>query len=138
MARGIAFVALITFFAVSVADAEITAPIRYTWIVESCETWNCAVAALVMADGEPNVIVLPTGHDNRPWLILRRVEEGSLYIPETEPFGCEVFENIAGASSRFSALDGCHAPMILNVPDGRAVVVSMHKCDSAAKRRAVR
>jgi len=110
-------------------------PIRWTWIVTSCETWNCAAAALVLADGDKHTIVLPTGNDRRPWLVLKRVENGSVYIPEDEPYGCEVFTNVAEAGARFTAMNECHGPLILNVPDGNAVVISLHDCDGDSKKR---
>ena len=113
-------------------------PIRWTWIVTSCGTWNCAAAALVLADGDKHTIILPTGNEERPWLILRRVEDGSVYIPEDEPYGCELYTNVAEAGARFTAMKECHGPLILNVPDGRAVVISLHDCpDQSKKRRAV-
>ena len=88
MKRSMLVVALVTFFLNNFASAQqITNPIHYTWIVSSCENWNCAASALIMANGEPNVIVLPTNVEEAPWLVLRRVEEGSLFIPETESFG---------------------------------------------------
>lgn len=117
-------------------DTPTTKPIRYTWIATSCTTWNCAAAALVLANGDKHVIVLPTGREEQPWLILKRVEEGAVYIPDDEPYGCEVFDTVTDATSRFNAITACHGPMILNVPDGRAVVMSLNEC--AAKRRAVR
>jgi hypothetical protein len=117
------------------AAQETTNPIRYTWIVSSCEKWNCAAAALVMADGEPGVIVMPTGQEARPWLILRRVEEGSVFIPEDEPYSCEVFDSVTTAGTAYTAMDGCHSPLMLSVPDGRAVVASLAKCDGGARRR---
>ena len=125
-------------FATAAAHAQITRPIRYTWIATSCTTWNCAAAALVMANGDKHVIVLPTGNETHPWLVLKRVEEGSIFIPEDEPYGCEIFASVAEAGARFTAMDGCHGPMILNVPDGKAVVLSLNKCDDAKKRRAAR
>jgi len=117
-------------------SAETTKPIRYTWIANSCETWNCAAAAMVMADGDRHVIVLPTNDEDRPWVILRRVEEGAIVLPEDEPFVCEVFDTVMDASTRHLAMDRCRAPIVLNVPDGRAVVTSLAKCGS--KQRAIR
>lgn len=88
------------FLALSVATSvhgqSGTKPIRYTWIATSCTTWNCAAAALVIADGEPNVLVLPTSITDHPWIILRRVEEGSVYVPEDEPFGCGIRKRDGG------------------------------------------
>jgi hypothetical protein len=118
------------------AFAQTTNPIRYTWIAQSCQTWNCAAAALVLAAGDNGVIVLPTGRESEPWIILKRVEAGSVYIPDDEPYRCETFETVDSAATAFGAMDTCHAPMILNVPDGRAVVTSLQNCDgSGAKKR---
>lgn len=122
--------------ATTAAAQQATNPIRYTWIVSSCEQWNCAAAALVMANGEPNVITLPTGRQDRPWLILRRVEEGSVFVPEDEPFVCDVFDSVTDAMTRFSTMDSCHGPIILNVPDGRAVIASLSQCGASPRRRA--
>lgn len=138
MTRAVFVLAFLVVSSTDAASAQITKPIQYTWIASSCETWNCAVAALVIANGEPNVIVLPTGQRARPWLILRRVEEGSVFIPEDEPFVCRVFTNVSEASAAFVAMDTCHRPLILNVPDGRAVIASLTKCDGSEKRRSVR
>lgn len=132
-----AFVAIALSVPLS-AQTPIEKPIRYTWIVTSCTTWNCAAAALVMADGDKHVMALPTGREEHPWLILRRVEEGAIYIPEDEPFGCEVFDTVAAATTHFDGIANCRAPMILSLPDGRAAVTSAHECASsgATRRRA--
>jgi hypothetical protein len=136
--KQIAAVALVTLLlAPAILAGDTTKPIRYTWIATSCETWNCAAAALVMADGSKYVIVLPTGEEYRPWVILRRVEEGAIVIPEDEPFVCEVFDALMDATARHQSMDSCHAALILNVPDGRSVVTSLSTCNTA-KRRAVR
>jgi hypothetical protein len=141
MNRILCTAALAMFLSVPLlAQEPIVKPIRYTWIVTSCTTWNCAAAALVMADGDKHTMALPTGREERPWLILKRVEEGSIYIPEDEPFGCAVFDTVAAATTHFDGLDTCRAPMILSVPDGRAVVTSAHECASTTgttRRRAV-
>lgn len=135
MRRLLPVVALVILAGATAAAQEATNPIRYTWIVSSCEQWNCAAAALVMANGEPNVIALPTGREDRPWLVLRRVEEGSVFVPEDEPFTCDVFDTVTEATTRFSTMDSCRAPIVLSVPDGRAVIASLSKCTGARKRR---
>ena len=137
MKRTMLAAALLTLAAVS-ADAQITNPIRWTWVATSCETWNCAAAALVLANGDKNVIALPTGNEDRPWLILKRVEQGSIVIPEGEPYGCEVYPTVTEAGSAFTAMDSCHGAIMMNVPDGRAVVVSLTDCgEQTTKRRSV-
>jgi hypothetical protein len=121
------------------ASADFTKPVRYTWIVTSCESWNHAASALVLADGNPNVMALPTGKAERPWVVLKLVEEGSIYLPEEEPYSCEVMQTVAEGSARFDSMDSCHAPMLLSVPDGRSVVISLKECGNGTnKSRAVR
>ena len=136
MTRFLSTLGFVVLFGAAVAEAQMTKPIRYTWIATSCTNWNCAAAELVLADGSPNVIVLPTSNEDRPWLVLRRVEEGSIFIPDDEPFACEVFDGVSDATARYSAMDSCHGAIILNVPDGKAVVTSLQKCGSSTKRRA--
>ncbi|HYC60604.1 MAG TPA: hypothetical protein VEK79_13650 [Thermoanaerobaculia bacterium] len=136
MRRVLLSLALVTVASAAAAQ-EATNPIRHTWVVTSCERWTCAAAALIMANGEPNVIALPTGREDRPWLVLRRVEEGSIFIPEDEPFTCEVFESVTEAATKFSTMPSCHGAIVLNVPDGRAVIASTAKCASGERRRSV-
>lgn len=137
--RRIVAAAVLAILLTPAASAQITKPIRYTWMAASCTTWNCAAAALVMADGDKYVIVLPTGQEDRPWLILRRIEEGSIALPENEPFTCNVFDTVVDATSHFTAMDSCHGPLLLNTPDGRAVVASLLHCPGQApKQRASR
>ena len=129
--------AVFALLIVPIARAQTTNPIRYTWIATSCSTWNCAAGALVLAGGDKYVIALPTGQEERPWVILRRVEAGSVYIPDDEPFHCEVYDDMNVATTSYNALDTCHGAMLLSVPDGKAVLTSLQKCGSL-KRRAVR
>ncbi|MGN6183924.1 MAG: hypothetical protein ACTHQM_09755 [Thermoanaerobaculia bacterium] len=120
-------------------DTPIEKPIRWTWIATSCETWNCAAAALVMADGNKYVMVLPTGREDKPWIVLRRIEEGAIEIPDDEPYSCSVYKTVGDAAIEYGVMDTCHEPLILNVPDGRAVIASLKECDGgSSKKRAVR
>ena len=139
MKRAMLMVALVTTcVAGSLAAQEIIKPIRYTWIASSCETWNCAAAAMIMANGKPDVLALPTGQEARPWIVLRRVEEGSIFIPEDEPFTCDVFATLPEANSAFQIMDTCRGAIVLTVPDGRSVIASLQKCGTeTTKRRAV-
>lgn len=136
--KGFVFAVVLAGISLVVNAEETTKPIRYTWIATSCESWNCAAAALVLADGDKHLIVLPTGRNEVPWVILRRVEEGSIYVPEDEPFSCEVFTTSAAATAHYDGLEGCRGGMMLSVPDGRMVVASLQKCDGLTKRRVVR
>lgn len=115
---------------------EFTEPIKYTWITTSCETWDCAVSAFLLGNGDRNTIILPTGSEKRPWLVLRRVEEGSVFIPDDEPFSCEIFQEMEIAMTRYRELHHCQSPMVMNTHDGRIVVLSMAQCEPSSRRRA--
>lgn len=137
----LAVVCITLFIAAAASADDFVKPIRYAWIVTSCTTWDCAASEFMLSNGSPDVIVLPTGRQDRPFIVLKRIEEGSIFIPDDEPFTCNVFANVNEASLAFFRMDGCHAPTILNVPDGRAVITSLAKCGNSttqpAKRRAV-
>jgi hypothetical protein len=125
----------ILFTTAELRAQETTQPIRYTWITTSCENWNCAAAAFVLA-GDSSTFVLPTGNEKRPWLVVRRVEEGSVFIPEDEPFACEVFDGMNEAMSSYEKLDPCHGATLMNVNDGRSVVLALRECEPGSRRRA--
>lgn len=121
------------------ASAQITKPIRYTWMVTSVGSWKEAAAALALADGDGSVVALPSGEESHPWLLLRRVEEGSIFIPDDEPRVCDVFPSMTEASSYYMGMGTCHGAMLLTVPDGRSLVVSTRDCsDDGSRRRVVR
>lgn len=122
--------------AVVTSAQEFTEPIKYTWIATSCENWDCAVAAFAVSAGDRNTIVLPTNSEARPWLILRRVEAGSVYIPEDEPFTCQVFQQMTDALDRYETLERCKSPLVMNMVDGQVTVTSLAKCESGGRRRA--
>ena len=104
------------------ADDGFTKPISYTWVATSCTSWHDAASALVAAAGDPYLIVVPTTDEERPWLILRRVESGSVYIPPEEPFLAELFPHLDGAAAQFSTIAASRFPGVLTVPGGGAVV----------------
>jgi hypothetical protein len=128
------FAVALAFLTTSLSAQVTTNPIRYTWIATSCQNWNCAASALVLANGDKYVIVMPTGREDVPWIILKRVDEGSVFIPEDEPFSCEVFQETAAATATFDGMEACHSPMMLSVPDGRMVIASVTKCGTTTRR----
>ncbi len=43
-------------------------PISRVWVVTACETWNCAQSAMILANGDPYVVSVPTGGSQFKWL----------------------------------------------------------------------
>jgi hypothetical protein len=136
MTRKIVLFSLLTLAAVSISADELCpcVPISHLWVVEACDTWNCAASAAIMANGDPNVLTVPAPTNDGRWLVVKRVATGS-YTPNPDaPFVLESFDGVAGASARYAAVAGDHAPMILSVPDGKFLVIM--RSDVAQKKRA--
>ena len=120
---------LIVLFAVSAVPMRAQqvcpcVPVAHEWIVRECDSWNCAAAATIMANGDPNVLSMPTGSDDFKWVIIRRIPVGSATIPADAPFKIETFSTLATATSRFESITPEFQPMLLTAPDGQILIVS--------------
>jgi hypothetical protein len=98
-------------------------PVSHLWIVEPCETWNCATSATVLAAGDKYVFALPTNSDDFKWVVLRRVPSGTA-VQFGGPFTIETFDTSINAMSRLGAIDPQLAPMIVSGADGKFLVVA--------------
>jgi hypothetical protein len=109
-------------------------PIAHEWIVDACTSWNCAVAAAIMADGSSDVLPVPSGSDDFKWVVLRRIAVGSAIIPPDAPFRVESFTVLSDAMARFSAIDPDLRPLLFTAPDGSVLIVS--RSTAQPRRRA--
>lgn len=125
--------ALLLPLAARAEEPRVTNPVSYTWMISSCATWNCALKALVEADGDGSVVAVPSKCEKYPWLVLRRVESGSVYVDPEEPFACELFDTATQATARFDSLESGQFPGMLT-SHGANIVVYL----KAEKRRASR
>ena len=131
-------VALLAAFVVVAAGAQEVCPcvpVPHVWSVETCETWNCAAAAMIAASGDRYVLSMPAPSNDARWLIIKRVKAGSYTVSPDAPFVAETFDGVDGASSRYVSLVSDRTPMLLSVPDGKFVVVMSREPEM--KRRAV-
>jgi len=109
-----AAVLIVALFALaSPLAADFTVPPPYIWIVIPCETWNCAVAELMTAAGDPNVIAVPTTDPDHPWIVMKRVLAGSYTPPEDAVWGIERFSLLGEAAARFAAINKADCPVML-------------------------
>jgi len=109
-------------------------PPRYQWTAIPCAKWSCALAALAEADGNLFVLVLPTKSSEHPWVVLKRVEAGSIEGPLDETFSVECFGGMIEASSRYSAIDHVRVPMMVTTVDGGMLVVSLSDVNVTRRR----
>jgi len=109
-------------------------PISHEWIVEACETWNCAAAATVMANGDKYVLALPSNSDDFKWVVLRRIVSGSAIVPSDAPFRISAFDDASAAMTHFNTIDHDFEPMVMTVPDGKFIVLSRSTGASTRRR----
>lgn len=125
---------LLTSFSIAEGDNVCPCvPLSHEWVATACETWNCAQSAMILANGDPYVVSIPTANTNWKWIVLRRVVSGSYIAAPDAPFAAEQFDGMSDAVARFSAIDHESLPMMMSMTDGKLVVVSM---TAAGRRRA--
>ena len=132
---GLVFAALLATIPLAAQTAN--SPPRYKWMATPCDTWGCAIAAMAQANGDPYVIVLPTRSSAHPWVVLKRVEIGTVEDPVDPVFIAECFGGMTEASARFDAMDLEKIPILVTSTDGGIIVVCLHETQTT-KKRAVR
>ena len=101
-------------------------PITHQWTVTTCDSWNCASSALVLANGDRGTFAVPVGMDDSRWLVVRRITSGTSTPPATDdPFQVEAFDGMTAASSRFMAMVPEMRPMLMTSPDGHVLLISL-------------
>ena len=139
MKRTVLLLALLLFpLTVSADPACPCFPHDKTWIVTYCDTWNCASSALVMANGDPYVMAVPTSNENYRWVVVRRVVSGSVAVSPDEPFEVESFTTAMDGALRMGAIDSSLTPMMITTPDSVTLVVSLKpSMKNGGKKRSV-
>jgi hypothetical protein len=90
-------------------------PSGSTWFADGCETWNCAAAAMVLANGDGSVVALPSQDAKYKWLVLRRLPSGDVSPTLENPFQVEVVPSYVQGASLLATMDIRQSPMILTV-----------------------
>src|SRR5258708_3043392 len=77
-------------------------PLTRLWIATTCDTWNCAAAQLIMANGDPMTFTISSGNVDHPWVVVRQIVAGSAANVSADPYQLETFDGIATATARFA------------------------------------
>ncbi len=112
------------------APTESAVPQSYAWIAMPCANWTCAASEMVLASGDPSVLVVAMPGGDHPWVILRRVRTGSFHVPDDAAIKIDSFDSLSLATTRFDSLSE-HAPTLLTVRDGLSLVVYTTKKSTA-------
>lgn len=126
---------LLTATAVGAQDPCPCVPVTYEWIATACDTWNCAVSAVIVANGDPHVFPLPTASSDYTWVVLRRIVGGSVIASPDAPFRVDGYSTISEATSHYSAIDPTLQPMLVTAVDGKTLVIARNFPEM--RRRAV-
>lgn len=113
-------------------------PISHVWVVTACETWNCAQSAMILANGDPFVVTMPTASDQHKWVVIRRVAAGSVTVSPDEPFIVDAYDTMSDATIQYNAADPNTLPMLTSAHDGKALFVRLRQAQAPAKRPAAR
>jgi hypothetical protein len=131
---------LLTFAMPSLADDNICPciPLGHTWVTQACPTWNCAQAAMVLANGDPYVMAIPTPDTKYGWVVVRRVVTGSaIQVPE-DAFVCTSYVSLADATTSFIATDPNTLPLLTMSVDGVTLMVRLRAAAPGRRRAATR
>ncbi|HKO56897.1 MAG TPA: hypothetical protein VJ276_13565 [Thermoanaerobaculia bacterium] len=113
-------------------------PKSLVWIVDACETWNCAQAALVQANGDPFVLSMPTASTQWKWIVMRRVVAGSATVSPDSPFLIDSYSQLNDALSQFTTIDKTALPMMFSAVDGAMLVVRLRDPNATHRRPTAR
>lgn len=103
------------------------------WVSSVCENWNCAMANLVTANGDPMVVAIPVGTHDQRWIVIRQVASGS--YTDNSPFQVESFDGVGEATARYSSLTADFKPHLMTSPDGKMLVISLRQPENDTRRR---
>jgi hypothetical protein len=109
-------------------------PLTKLWVATTCDTWNCAASALILANGDPMTFTVSSGSPDHPWIVVRQVVSGSFTGSADDPYQLDSFDGFDAAAARFNSLDGVMRPQIITAPDGKLLVLSLRNAPSAKKR----
>jgi hypothetical protein len=112
-------------------------PLSHSWVVTACETWTCAQAAMVLANGDPFVMSMPTNDTKYGWIVARRVVTGTAITSPDSPYIIESNASFAAAAAQFSALDPNMLPMIVTASDGVTLLIRLREAAPMNRRRSV-
>jgi len=112
-------------------------PISHTWVVTACETWNCAQSTMILADGDPYVLSVPTGGSQFKWIIVRRIVTGTATVSPDAPFIIDSFTSASDAVSRFGVIAPEMLPIMVTTVDGDSLLIRLRAPDPQGRRRVV-
>lgn len=110
-------------------------PLSHSWVVTACETWNCAQAAMVLANGDPFVMSLPTNDTKYNWIVARRIVTGTAVSAPDSPYVIESNASFTAAAAQFTALDPNLLPMIVTASDGMTLLIRLREAAPIERRR---
>jgi hypothetical protein len=99
----------------------------FMWLADGCQTWNCAASAMVLANGDPHLLVVPTASNNYKWVVLRRVVSGSVAVSPDAPFVVQSFQSMSDGTANFATIGSDRAPLMMTTADGNVLVISLRE-----------
>jgi len=130
MSKKAVFLAVLLAVTAATAVADDPCPCFSTgfmWLADGCQTWNCAASAMVLANGDPHLLVMPTASNTYKWVVLRRVVSGSVAVSPDAPFVVQSFQSMSDGSAHYAIIGSDRAPLMLTTTDGHVLVISLRE-----------
>jgi hypothetical protein len=109
-------------------------PMAPVWIATPCDTWNCAQAAMIVANGDPFVVAVPTSSPRKTWIVLRRTIGGAAAVSPDNPFEVQSFSSAADGAHSFGQVAADHFPVMVTTVDGKTLVVRFKEAQMPAEQ----
>jgi hypothetical protein len=113
-------------------------PIGQIWVTTACETFDCAISAMVVGGGSPYIVAVPTGGEKYKWVVVKRVPAGSAVIEPPDAFVVDTYPTMSEAAEKYGTLQAAVLPQLLTTIDGKSLVVRLREPEPAKKRAAHR
>ena len=110
-------------------------PLTHLWTVKTCADWNCANTELVLANGDPQVIVFPVGMSDGRWLVIRRFVAGSAVQDQNDPFQLIQYGGMSTAVDHYMSITTDMRPQLMTAPDGQILIIALKERDQSIGRR---
>src|SRR5689334_18678854 len=94
-------------------DACPCVPIGNIWVSSACETFDCAISAMVVGGGSPYIIAMPTGGSQYKWVVVKRVPVGSATVSPPDPFIIDTYQTMTEAAEQYGTLDQSVLPKLI-------------------------
>jgi len=111
-------------FALPLHADGFTVPPPMMWTAVPCADWNCVMTELTVANGDRDVIAMPTTCRGFPWVVLKKVPVG-IVDPGEGMWTVNHYTSVVEALQSFILISNDRSPLMLTTTGGTLIVASL-------------